>query len=218
MWQSESEESHLHENQKQLEALTVQILCVGWKRTKNKHNSTSISKLKGGTHYLLSPVQKSGGLGCSLRIRPLASIPFQLVGRDCELEQPPGWPILNCEAIPAKDTVSATAVATSGAWTSLFSPTALHCWTHKHRNIYCTWNVIWCLSVLASDGLEGKREGRLREWMSEEISCKHEGWAGVWIQWLHPIELHSNTKLVATAPPGGPHVKHRHGTFYRCPG
>lgn len=98
------------------------------------------------------------------------------------------------------------------------SPTALHCWTHKHRNIYCTWNVIWCLSVLASDGLEGKREGRLREWMSEEISCKHEGWAGVWIQWLHPIELHSNTKLVATAPPGGPHVKHCHGTFYRCPG
>lgn len=52
-----------------------------------------------------------------------------------------------------------------GAWTSLFS-SPLHCWTHKHRNIYCMWNAILCLSVLASDRQrERGKVGEETEWV-----------------------------------------------------
>lgn len=100
MWKGRG---HLHGDLKQREALRVQILCMSCKE-KKQAQSTPISKLKGETQDLLAPAQMSGDLRCSLRIRPLSSVLFQLVGRDWELQ-----PTLNCE-----DTVPHTAAATSG--------------------------------------------------------------------------------------------------------
>lgn len=209
LWQCEKEGAYLHGDLKQREALRVQILCMSCKE-KKQTQSTPISKLKGETQHLLAPAQTSGDLRCSLRIQPLSSALFQLVGRDWEL-----WPTLNCE-----DTVPHTAAATSGK----MGPGPLCFLLHStaeptNRNIYCMWNAILLSVFLGFRWPEGKREGRRRDRMSKEMPCKSQGW----LQWFHPAVFTHLASCALTqsrcySTSWRPSCEHHHGTLYRCPG